>query len=72
MSIKTQQNFAIILGDVAEGSRIYMDNGETWTIRNKLRDWIILNQDGDQVGGPFSSAMDVEAYVVNQHDDTIL
>ena len=68
MVTKKQQNFATIRGDVIDGAVIYMDNGQTWTLRNTMRGWVTFNEDGDQTGGPFNSAMDVEAHIVNQQD----
>lgn len=65
MQITTSQGaFHTMRGHVTEGAMVKMENGDALKIKSEIKGWVIL-KDNAVIAGPFSSAIEVEIFIVN-------
>lgn len=57
--------FTSMKGHVADGCTIIAPSGRTFTLKNTMKGWMIVRNDGSPCSGILPSAFDVEYFVVN-------
>ena len=58
-----QKNFHPMRGDVYDGSKVQMENGDILEIRRCMDGWGIYKDD-KFLAGPFAAAFEVDAFIV--------
>ena len=64
----TQREFHAMLGHVREGTLVHMNHGQSFRIVASMDGWIVEGPNGKSK--PFTSAMDLEAYIVNYQEES--
>jgi len=64
MIVKSTE-FTSMKGHVADDCIIIAPSGRQFTIKNTIKGWTILRDDGSPCSGILPSALDVEYFVVN-------
>ena len=57
--------FTAMKGHVSDGAIIIAPSGKRFTLKNTMKGWEVLGNDGLPCSGNLSSAFDVEYFVVN-------